>query len=213
MVKEQFLKTPRTARYYVSGEITPGTKNLWYVIHGYGQLAAEFIKQFDYLADPQTAVIAPEGLSRAYFGDKPGASWMTKEDREHEIEDYVKYLDNLYEELTAGISGKPLVNVLGYSQGVHTAARWFTIGGSGIQRLILCSSDFPRDTDFEKLNSRLKKAAMYYIWGDNDEFISKAAFEKSVELLVGNQVNFENYPFKGKHFILHERIRKIAGEK
>ena len=213
-MKEHFIKTPKTARYYIAGEPSRNTKNLWFVIHGFGQLAGEFIKQFDYLVNDETIVIAPEGLSRSYFGDKTGASWMTKEDREHEIEDYVRYLDNLFDEIysAAGLD-KLNVNILGFSQGVHTAARWFTRGKHNFQKLVLCSSDFPRDADFEKLRDKLENANMYYFWGDNDEFISKAAFEKSVELLVDKQIAFENYPFKGKHIILHEQIKKLACDK
>ena len=63
-------------------------------------LAGDFIKTFDELASNGDFVIAPEALSRLYVkGDygNVGANWMTKEDRENEISDYINYLDELFE--------------------------------------------------------------------------------------------------------------------
>ena len=67
--------------------------------------------------------MAPEGLSRFYLdagAGKVGASWMTKEDRAHEIEDYLSYL----EQVRAAIIPPVPLTILGFSQGVATAARW-----------------------------------------------------------------------------------------
>ncbi len=210
-IKEHHLSTPKTARYYTEGEPSEKTQNIWFVIHGFGQLAGTFIKQFEYLVTPETIVIAPEGLSRSYFGDKTGASWMTKDDRENEIKDYVAYLDNLYSEISSKIPNKnPNVSVLGFSQGVHTAARWFALGKNNFSNLILCSSDFPRDMDFSKFKKKLNISKLFYMWGDRDEFIRKEAFEASVTLLKENNVAFENMPFSGKHVIHHELLKKIS---
>jgi predicted esterase len=210
-IKERHLSTPKTARYYIAGEPSEKTQNIWFVIHGFGQLAGEFIKQFEYLVTAETIAIAPEALSRSYFGDKPGASWMTKEDRENEIKDYVTYLDNLYAEVLSNIPNKnPKVSVLGFSQGVHTAARWFALGKFNFSNLILCSSDFPRDTDFPKFKEKLKTSKLYYIWSDRDEFIRKEAFEANVSFLNENNIAFENIHIGGKHVIHHEIIKKIA---
>jgi hypothetical protein len=60
------------------------------VTHGYGQLAKTFIRRFEPIMDAQTLVVAPEGLSRFYWGGFDGpvvASWMTREDRLDEIAD------------------------------------------------------------------------------------------------------------------------------
>ena len=77
-------------------------RELWYVLHGYGQLAAPFLDDFRAIDDGTRLIVAPEALSRFYEGDvqarlhkdaKVGASWMTREDRDAEIADYVAYLD------------------------------------------------------------------------------------------------------------------------
>jgi predicted esterase len=191
------------------GELNQHAKTVWYVIHGFGQLAGEFIKQFEYLVNENAVVIAPEGLSRSYFGSKTGASWMTKEDRENEIKDYVEYLDNLHAEILSKTVGELNVNILGFSQGVHTAARWFSLGKFQFQNLFLCSSDFPRDADFTKLREKLVKAKCYYMCGDDDEFITADAFEGGKNLLSENNIPFEAFYFAGKHVLNHDIIKRI----
>src|SRR4051812_23305685 len=41
---EHSIEVPRTARYYVLGDATGG--DLWIVVHGFGQLAGDFIEYF-----------------------------------------------------------------------------------------------------------------------------------------------------------------------
>jgi hypothetical protein len=47
---------------------------VWFVCHGYGQLAAYFIRHFAFLTEnaPATVVIAPEGLSRFHLSGNGG---------------------------------------------------------------------------------------------------------------------------------------------
>ncbi len=49
---------------------------------------------------------------------------MTKEDRENEIADYVDFLDAVFGEV---VTPGARVTVLGFSQGVATAARWLAL--------------------------------------------------------------------------------------
>ena len=100
MMKEQTIETKKTARYYTLGTLSENTKTVWFVCHGYGQLANYFLRNFKLLENEKTFVISPEGFHRYYlngFSGRVGASWMTKEDRLNDIADYVAYLDQLYE--------------------------------------------------------------------------------------------------------------------
>src|SRR5258706_11376012 len=102
VINEHHIQTTRTARYYFLGSLEGEVKELWYVLHGYAQRAEDFIKNFLLVAAEGVVIIAPEALSRFYtkgFAGEVAASWMTREDRTHEIEDYVRYLDNLYAEI------------------------------------------------------------------------------------------------------------------
>src|SRR5206468_3354730 len=73
-----------------------------------------------------------------------GASWMTREDRLHEIDDYVRYLDAVHAQVA---SGKARVTALGFSQGTATACRWAAFGSARIDRLIVWGGEVPPDLD------------------------------------------------------------------
>lgn len=72
--------------------------------------------------------MAPEALNRFYlegFAGRVGATWMTKEERLQEIDDYVNYLNQLYKTILANTDTSEItVNILGFSQGVATVCRW-----------------------------------------------------------------------------------------
>src|SRR5690349_9508611 len=96
--QEHHVTVERTARYYTLGDEANKNKELWIVLHGYRNLARNFIEWFSPIA-ANAFIVAPEALSRFYTKgsggpDSPstvGASWMTREDRLNEIQDHVAY--------------------------------------------------------------------------------------------------------------------------
>ena len=111
-MKERHIRVARTARYYTLGSAGPHLREIWIVCHGIRQLARRFLPRFAELDDGTRLIVAPEGLSRSYLHgpesrpDKPipiGATWMTREDRENEITDYVEFLDAVLDEVTGGL--------------------------------------------------------------------------------------------------------------
>jgi len=66
---EQTINITFKARYFKLGTLSPATKNVWFVIHGYGQLAKYFLQKFHLLNNGTTVIIAPEGLSHFYVED------------------------------------------------------------------------------------------------------------------------------------------------
>lgn len=103
--REHHLAVERTARYWtLGGGDDESPDEIWFVLHGYKQLARRFLRRFEAVASSHRLVVAPEGLSRFYVSSGGGrhgaesvvgASWMTREDRLAEISDYVGYLDRL----------------------------------------------------------------------------------------------------------------------
>src|SRR5437870_1940310 len=128
MATEHHLTIQRTARYYTLSELTPTTTHVWFCLHGFGQLATYFSRKFINLADEHTFVVLPEGLSRSYLDgtyNRVGASWLTREDKEHEISDFLAYLNTLYTSILNGRDPLSLhISVLGFSQGAAVACRW-----------------------------------------------------------------------------------------
>ena len=117
------------ARYFSAGAPDDDAVQRWFVLHGYGQLAKFFIKKFDILARHRIRVIAPEGLSRFYLepiqdggrrNNRVGATWMTRENREMDIRNYIAYLDAIYR--TESQNKNLPVTLLGFSQGAATAS-------------------------------------------------------------------------------------------
>src|SRR5690606_9950913 len=72
-MEEHRLTVPRTARYYMLGGAAAGggapPGEAWITCHGYGQLAARFLRGFEPVAGPERLVVAPGALSRFYLDD------------------------------------------------------------------------------------------------------------------------------------------------
>jgi len=139
------------------------------LLHGYGQLARDFLEQCAPLARPERRLVAPEALSRFYLRSGRGvigASWMTREAREHEIDDYVAYLDALVDGATSSVAPNEVV-VLGFSQGVATAWRWAARAQRAPQRLIAIAGGVPPDVDLAA--GRLRKLRVTLAGGDLDD--------------------------------------------
>ena len=138
------IPVSRQARIWTLGGDGSDAVIFWVVLHGYGQLAEFFVRKFGAIASEHRMIIAPEGLSRFYtqgFSGRVGASWMTREMRSEEIEDYLAYLDRVYDE----IPPEAQVYLLGFSQGAATAARWFYSGRRKLKGLVLWCGVFPPD--------------------------------------------------------------------
>ena len=117
------------ARYYKLGKLDSNTQEVWWVFHGYGQLAQFFIEKFKSLQDAGVCVIAPEGLSKFYLAGNSGrigATWMTRENRLTEIENYSAYLNSILE--MEKPPQKVRTTIVGFSQGAATAVRWIMNG-------------------------------------------------------------------------------------
>lgn len=174
---EHHLPVQRTARYYTIGQLTDQTKQVWFCLHGFGQLAQFFAQKFTGLDDGQTLIVVPEGLSRLYLNggyNRVGASWLTREDKQHEISDFLAYLNALYDRVLNGRDPHSLhVTLLGFSQGAATACRWLNAGHIRADRLMLWAGYFP--SGFREVIDAAKLAGIdtQYVYGRQDEFIAQ----------------------------------------
>lgn len=198
----QTVITPIQARYFTLGTLHAKTPAVWLVCHGYGQLASYFIRHFQPLADAGHFVIAPEGLSRFYlqgFSGRVGASWMTKEDRQTDIDNYVRYLSDVYKAATSGTE-IPL-HLLGFSQGVATISRWATLSGVPFRQLVIWAGVFPPDLPIEFSATALNKRKVTVVYGTSDPFLEEARIEEQLLLLQNMGIQPEVISFEGKHEI------------
>ena len=172
-----------------------------------------FLRRFEPLAQPGRLIIAPEALNRFYlrgFFGKVGATWMTREDRLHEIDDYVGYLDRLAETLIAQMDRPPKrVMTLGFSQGTATVCRWLTMGNIEPERLIIWAGGMPPDLDYDQYRNKINRAKPALVFGSADEYISRQDFDKEVSRLAELKIEHQTYEFDGGHEIEPALLMKI----
>ena len=209
------LLVSRTARYYTQGEIE-GASEIWFLLHGYGMLAASFLRWFEPVARPGRLLVAPEALSRAYFEEngvrRVGASWMTKEDREVEIEDYVRYLDVLEEQIQLAVGGKTRVEVHAFSQATATACRWVAFGRPRVDRLVLWSGAVPPDLPLDRYGAALTRAGLTIAIGTRDSYIAVADIDREQARLAAAGLLPVVHRFDGGHRVDPSLLRTLAQE-
>ncbi len=197
------------ARYFTLG--SPGNTT-WLVAHGYGQLASYFIRHFQPLADLGHYVIAPEGLSRFYLAEhtgRVGASWMTREDRLNDIDNYLNYLDALA--VKTRLAEATSINLLGFSQGVATITRWAMHTQLTYQKLVLWAGVFPPDVPLALSSSRLANVDLYQVYGTDDPFLNREKVdEQKTYLQTLKARQFRTLEFQGAHSVHAPTLLKIA---
>lgn len=219
--QEHHLPVTRTARYWTMGPLE-NPREVWFVLHGYKQLARRFLRRFEPIDDGGRLVVAPEGLSRFYVAAQEGrhgaaslvgATWMTREDRDHEIHDYVGYLDALSDRVLAGLRVTPSggVTVLGFSQGVATATRWVVRGRMRPDRLVLWGDFTPPDLDLDAARSILGSVPMTLVRGHSDRALLPRLAAEEAERLQAAGLAPELIHYEGGHDIDEGTLRRIAG--
>ena len=86
---------------------------------GMGSSLNIFIRKFIPIANDKRVIVAPGGLSRFYlegFSGRVGSTWMTKEERLLDIENYISYLNEVANTVLKEASEDVKVTLLGFSQ-------------------------------------------------------------------------------------------------
>lgn len=204
------IQIKKTAKYVTYGN--PQTaKTVIFVLHGYGQLVEFFIRKFHDLNQDDYFIVAPEGLHRFYLkgsSGRIGASWMTKEERETDIQDYIQYLNQLWKKLSVQHQFEKRI-LLGFSQGGATASRWHNFGNFNAYKFILWAAVFPPDMAAE-LSQNFKKSDNYFVFGTEDEYYSESKIEEHFTLLKERKSNFKMIKFNGNHNIHQETLLNLV---
>lgn len=217
---EHHLEIPRTARYWTLGDAASEPAEIWFVLHGYRQLARRFLRRFEPLDDGTRLIVAPEGLSRFYTGTESGrhgpaaavgATWMTREDRDTEIRDYVRYLDRLADTILSRWPKAAPVTVLGFSQGVATASRWTVLGSMHPRRLILWGDFLPPDLDFSTAAARWSDTEVVLMRGDRDKALADGKLaEAERDRMAAAGLSPEHRTYEGGHDIEQRALQALA---
>ena len=211
MIKKE-IKVVKSARYFVLGNESTTINKVWIVFHGYGQLADYFIKNFEAINNGETLIIAPEGLNRFYwkgFSNKVVAAWMTKEDRESDINDYVNYLNKMWDEIKNdfGLIDVP-VTLFAYSQGAATLCRWYMLSEIKPVQMIFWAGTLAHDIDYDKLKQKLIGVKTTQLFGDKDEFYKPEQIEKLKAFIEKKKLDITFKTYDGGHEIKSELLKK-----
>ncbi len=209
------LRVPRTARVATLGS-PDAASEWWIVLHGYGQLAADFIEPFEAVATSDRCIVAPEALSRFYVDgldthETVGASWMTRDAREDEIQDYLRYLDRVVEHLRPP-GAAPTIRVLGFSQGAATASRWALHGDTTVDRLVLWGGALAHDLDLEAHAALLRQMDLTLVLGTDDPYVTDEHRSVVRAQLARHNIPATVHTFEGGHHLNREMLVTLIGK-
>lgn len=202
-----------TNTYSTLNTLDSNTKNIWIVFHGIGYLSRYFLNFFDTLSADENYIVAPQAPSKYYLNGQykhVGASWLTKENTEVEIENVLNYVDSVFhqEDLPDDVN----LIVFGFSQGVSIAARWVAKRKIKCGQLVLYAGGLPNELeakDFDFIHEN--KTEVIVIIGDKDEYLTPERMEsenRRIETLFNGRANKKN--FEGGHEIKKEIVNSLV---
>jgi predicted esterase len=202
------LINSKTYRY----EVLPcrsESKKILYVLHGYGQLAKFFIRKFEILRE-KYHIVAPEGMHRFYLqgsSGRVGASWMTKEARESDIEDNLNWLNALDAQVSQDLQVEDRY-LLGFSQGGATAARWFAETNNQFKGIVLWACVFPPDLEMEEETAKFRSdERCTFVIGTADQYYNTDQQKALIDFY--KTLSFKTVKYEGDHNIESDTLQAI----
>lgn len=188
--------------------------DLWFVLHGYGQLSEYFIKHFSVLADDRTVIAAPEAPSRFYLDGtygRVGACWMTKHERETDIADLNLYLDAMFDEIRHRhrVGEHTRLRFLAFSQGVPVLCRWLARRDVPVHQLILWAGAVPHDLPLPDLKRLLERGSAHLAYGTADPYLQESRFPMLQTLLNEQGLPVQIHTFDGGHTLDAELLKNL----
>ena len=212
----------KTARYVVLGPEDGPAEEVWMACHGYGQLATYFARHFQSVASSRRLIVVPEALSRFYL-DGPGAgarytrigaTWMTKEERETDIADVTRYLDDVLVAACARADVDPIsvpLGVLGFSQGTATASRWLVRSPLLARRarladhLVIWGSGLAHDIEL----ATLRGLPLTLVAGDRDEIATPGRIVREEARLREAGLDHQLVRYDGGHRLHADTLKSV----
>lgn len=210
----------RTARIALLGDATPAVREIWLACHGFGQLAHRFLRPFASIAAPHRLLVAPEALNRFYLDGRigphgpesaVGATWMTREDRLAEIDDYIGYLDAVLADQRARIDAADVrIVAFGFSQGTATICRWAARTRAAITDVVLWAGTLP--PELEPRADLFGEAGVILVAGEEDAFMTAAQHTDYTDRLraAGMRVHRRTWP--GGHHVDGKALAALAAD-
>lgn len=212
--QEHLMQAARTVRYYQQGQPGPHIRQVWWVYHGYGMLAQYFIRKFAHLtAAGNVLVVAPEGMSRFYMEgyERVGATWATKDLRDHDVADHVAWLGQLQAGIAAQLPADCQHIHFGFSQGASVAWRVLDRTEVPAHWLVAWAGLIPEE--YNRIHSRSGLQAIACA-GTEDPLLTDERMDKFFELMERSRLPLHRVTYPGAHVVdaaaLAEVVRLIG---
>ena len=211
MSQENSLSYKITNTYSTLNKKTEKTKNVWLVFHGIGYLSRYFLKYFKHLNSEENYIIAPQAQSKYYLNSEyrhVGASWLTRENLEAEIENTLNYVEAVFQ--AENLQNVENLNIFGYSQGVSVATRFIARRKIVCKNLLMHSGRIPEEIQASDFRF-LKDTRFSFIYGTEDKYLKNEHLkleEKRLHQLFPK--NLQILSFDGGHEVNTDLISKFA---
>jgi predicted esterase len=197
-----------TARAYVLLEKDDRVDAILVGFHGYGESPERTMEALRQVDVPNLLRVAPMG--QHHFYDRHGnvvASWMTRFERDHQIEQQLGYVSSLHEALRARYPGVPLF-VLGFSQGTAIAYRAAVLAGLTAGRIFCLAGDMPPEV--RRVLGTKPPVPVTLLWGKQDRVVDPSAMEADLHDLVDHGWPAELHVVPGGHEYAIGALQVIA---
>jgi predicted esterase len=193
--QERYLETSVSGRFLVDVPEGPGPYGLLAGFHGYGQTAGDEMELLRAIAGNGRLLLCSIEALHPFMNRKgePGASWMTRRDRDRRIAENVAYVDAVLDRVKAEYPVDSVI-VHGFSQGAGMACRAAVLGRHAVTAVMLLGGDIPPELDDL---SRMR--AVHLARGDRDRLSPKERFEADPKRLQDAGVAVGIYTYHGGH--------------
>jgi phospholipase/carboxylesterase len=207
------MQMAHTVYYFVQApEKNAGPHPVLIALHGFGQRADEFIQVFEKLPALGILVAAPQAPHHFYpnFPSRDvGFSWLTRYERDQSIADFIGYMRQFVEMLKSEYDADlTRLYVLGFSQGVSMAYRFWVYQAAPVRGIIVVSSDLPPDVAGRL--SVVPSTQVLIFHGRDDQLVPIAKSREAASVLRARAIPVELKEFDGGHNVPSEAMERIA---
>jgi predicted esterase len=208
-VEERSVAALVHGRYLLETPADPEGCPLVVGFHGYGENADLHLEQLRRLPGASRWVLCAVQALHPFY-NRAGeviASWMTREQREHAIEDNIRYAASVVAEVKRELPVSQRLAYLGFSQGASMAYRAAAGSGHPSLGVVVLGGDVPPELESRDL-SHFPPVLLGR--GSSEEWYDAAKMEHDVELLRKKGVDIRPCVFEGGHEWTNE-FRAEAG--
>jgi len=179
-MSEHHLETSVSGRYLVEVPDADGPFPLLAGFHGYGQTAEDELELLRKIPCSEPFVLCSIEALHLFINSKgqPGASWMTRRDRELRIAENVRYVDAVIGRVMAELPVDGRLVLHGFSQGAGMACRAAVLGRHAVSAVMLLGGDIPPE-----LNDLARMCTVHLGRGERDRLYRQERFESDCERL------------------------------